>query len=358
MGILHLDIKADNVLLTGNMGNLTATLSDFGISIYVDDAKKGKRIKGVRVTIDYRAPEVLEYNLDGYMYNSAVDVWSLGILLLYTLSQQNIYYIKDEWTIPVVEEQLNALFRKENIRKTITSKLSSLSPQYKGRAIDLLIDILSISPTERITLNNLIKGNLFTDIKVEGIEGVIEPERQPSLPETIPCVKYISGLCFSLDKRLRVETLFLAIDLLFRCSKILKTTKDPNEDNLESNTVNIVIAATCIFMAIDIVDTDLLPTTDSLAFTSNAKYPNYKINGKDIINEQVRIIRILEGILYRRYLYHACKSKRQLTVTYNDILLSVEYTLVDIPRWIESISYPSEEIESKEITLNEFFISK
>ncbi|XP_069568482.1 ribosomal protein S6 kinase-related protein-like [Brachyistius frenatus] len=71
LGLMHRDIKMENVLLS-DRGHLR--LSDFGLSRRL---KRGGRAFTICGTIQYMAPEVLS----GGPYNHAVDWWSLGIML-------------------------------------------------------------------------------------------------------------------------------------------------------------------------------------------------------------------------------------------------------------------------------------
>ncbi|KAM9318725.1 ribosomal protein S6 kinase-related protein-like [Pholidichthys leucotaenia] len=76
LGIMHRDIKMENVLLS-DRGHLR--LSDFGFSCRL---KRGGRAFTICGTIQYMAPEVLS----GGPYNHAADWWSLGILLFSLLT--------------------------------------------------------------------------------------------------------------------------------------------------------------------------------------------------------------------------------------------------------------------------------
>ncbi|XP_033833285.2 ribosomal protein S6 kinase-related protein isoform X1 [Periophthalmus magnuspinnatus] len=71
LGIMHRDIKMDNILLS-DRGHLR--LSDFGLSRRL---KRGGRTFTICGTIQYMAPEVL----GGGPYNHAADWWSLGVML-------------------------------------------------------------------------------------------------------------------------------------------------------------------------------------------------------------------------------------------------------------------------------------
>ncbi|KAM6985183.1 ribosomal protein S6 kinase-related protein [Aplochiton taeniatus] len=70
-GIIHRDVKMENILLTDN-GHLR--LADFGLSRRLE---RGGRAFTICGTIQYMAPEVLS----GGPYSHAADWWSLGILL-------------------------------------------------------------------------------------------------------------------------------------------------------------------------------------------------------------------------------------------------------------------------------------
>ncbi|XP_051904050.1 ribosomal protein S6 kinase-related protein [Hippocampus zosterae] len=70
-GVIHRDVKMENILLT-DTGHLR--LADFGLSRRLE---RGGRAFTICGTIQYMAPEVLS----GGPYNHAADWWSLGILL-------------------------------------------------------------------------------------------------------------------------------------------------------------------------------------------------------------------------------------------------------------------------------------
>ncbi|XP_053543341.1 ribosomal protein S6 kinase-related protein isoform X3 [Ictalurus punctatus] len=74
-GVMHRDLKMENILLT-DQGHVC--LADFGLSRRLERGEKAFTICG---TIQYMAPEVLT----GGPYSHAADWWSLGILL-YTLA--------------------------------------------------------------------------------------------------------------------------------------------------------------------------------------------------------------------------------------------------------------------------------
>ncbi|KAK9521062.1 hypothetical protein VZT92_020901 [Zoarces viviparus] len=78
LGIVHRDIKMENILLS-DQGHLR--LSDFGLSRRL---KRGGRAFTICGTIQYMAPEVLS----GGPYNHAADWWSFGIMLFSLVTGQ------------------------------------------------------------------------------------------------------------------------------------------------------------------------------------------------------------------------------------------------------------------------------
>ena len=76
-GIIHRDLKLDNIIMTGLSEKADIRLVDFGLSKIIGDDEKCTEPYG---TLSFVAPEILE----GKPYDKSVDLWSLGIIA-YTL---------------------------------------------------------------------------------------------------------------------------------------------------------------------------------------------------------------------------------------------------------------------------------
>ncbi|XP_066534769.1 ribosomal protein S6 kinase-related protein isoform X2 [Hoplias malabaricus] len=124
-GIMHRDVKMENILLT-DQGHLR--LADFGLSRQL---QRGERTFTICGTIQYMAPEVL----CGGPYSHAADWWSLGILL----------YALAAGKFPLPPQQ-NHKIMLTTVNDHLYEMPSSFSP---GLAL-LLTELLTRTPVEAI----------------------------------------------------------------------------------------------------------------------------------------------------------------------------------------------------------------
>ncbi|KAI0320340.1 hypothetical protein OF83DRAFT_1105241 [Amylostereum chailletii] len=76
-GILHRDLKADNILVEQSG---VCKISDFGISKRTDDINGQNVLTAMQGTVFWMAPEVVNTGKGGY--NAKVDIWSVGCVVL------------------------------------------------------------------------------------------------------------------------------------------------------------------------------------------------------------------------------------------------------------------------------------
>lgn len=77
--IVHNDLKAENILFRSRKSDsMNILVADFGLARILPS---GEKLQGVRGTLSYIAPEVL----NGSGYDFAVDIWSVGVIVYFML---------------------------------------------------------------------------------------------------------------------------------------------------------------------------------------------------------------------------------------------------------------------------------
>ena len=123
-GMMHRDIKADNVMLTDPRGNgmLTPVLIDFSLAKLVNGSLYGQpntvfantqtkdalTHTGQIGTATYMAPEVFDSSSEG-SYNERSDLWSLGVVLLEMVRGETIQSLKTNQAMTMIQEALAKL---------------------------------------------------------------------------------------------------------------------------------------------------------------------------------------------------------------------------------------------------------
>ncbi|PFH50794.1 hypothetical protein AMATHDRAFT_144238 [Amanita thiersii Skay4041] len=137
-GILHRDLKADNILV--EMSGI-CKISDFGISKRTDDIGGGA-FTAMQGTVFWMAPEVINTQKKGY--NFKVDIWSVGCVVL------EMWAGKRPWT---GEEMVAVMFKlyQSKLPPPVPDdvSLSELADDFRKRCF-------AINPEERATAVELM----------------------------------------------------------------------------------------------------------------------------------------------------------------------------------------------------------
>lgn len=148
-GIIHRDIKAENVLLDSHM---TAKLSDFGLGTFYD----GSPLSSVCGTPLYYAPELCR----GEDYGLGVDLWALGVLLYVMLT--------DTFPFPGTS--------KREVQQQILGGQYWTPCYLSPEAIDLISKLLTGIPEERENIRDFM-GDTWVNLGEEQLKPYVEQPR-------------------------------------------------------------------------------------------------------------------------------------------------------------------------------------
>lgn len=131
--VVHRDIKPENILLATRDANTLIKITDFGLSKMIKNNSVLRTVCGTPIFV---APEILNTNQETDTYTNKVDIWSLGILLVFALSGMRPSY-----------NAANVTFcadPRNNVTATVQSlmkKMLSLDPNYRLSIDQVLVDL-------------------------------------------------------------------------------------------------------------------------------------------------------------------------------------------------------------------------
>ncbi|KAK3904683.1 hypothetical protein C8A05DRAFT_42299 [Staphylotrichum tortipilum] len=145
-GILHRDLKADNILLDLDG---TCKISDFGISKKTDNIYGNDKTNSMQGSVFWMAPEVVR--LEGQGYSAKVDIWSMGCVVLEMLSGRRPW-IKDE--------AVGAMYKIANGQSPPVPDDVQTSPI----ALAFMLDCFTVDATDRPTADVLLSQHPFPEL--------------------------------------------------------------------------------------------------------------------------------------------------------------------------------------------------
>ncbi|KAG9235234.1 BcBCK1, mitogen-activated protein kinase [Amylocarpus encephaloides] len=145
-GILHRDLKADNILLDLDG---TCKISDFGISKKTDNIYGNDASNNMQGSVFWMAPEVVRSQGQGY--SAKVDIWSLGCVVLEMFAGRRPW--SKEETVGAIYK-LGSLNEAPPIPDDVAQTISPL-------AVAFMADCFTIVPSERPTAETLLSRHPF-----------------------------------------------------------------------------------------------------------------------------------------------------------------------------------------------------
>ncbi|KAL3316610.1 Serine/threonine-protein kinase 33 [Cichlidogyrus casuarinus] len=150
-GIVHRDIKSDNVLLKKKARSpeeVVVKLIDYGLSVEID--RNHASLKDFCGTLSNMAPEVLE----GRLYTCQCDIFSFAAMLLFLLSKS----LPEVFTNPSKSALIS--FYNDHTEEDL---VSSLRIGYSVHCVDFLLAGLQLDPVIRISANQMKIHRWFCD---------------------------------------------------------------------------------------------------------------------------------------------------------------------------------------------------
>ncbi|KAF3179259.1 hypothetical protein TWF788_007065 [Orbilia oligospora] len=146
-GILHRDLKGDNILLDLDG---TCKISDFGISKKTEDIYGNDASNNMQGSVFWMAPEVVNPK-KGQGYSAKVDIWSVGCVVL------EMFAGRRPWEN---EETIGAIF-KIGSEKKAPPVPDDVSQHVTPEAIAFMADCHTTEPSERPTAETLLTQHPF-----------------------------------------------------------------------------------------------------------------------------------------------------------------------------------------------------
>ncbi|KAI1437344.1 hypothetical protein GGR50DRAFT_97595 [Xylaria sp. CBS 124048] len=147
-GILHRDLKADNILLDLDG---TSKISDFGISKKTDDIYGNDKSNSMQGSVFWMAPEVIRSQGEGY--SAKVDIWSLGCVVL------EMFAGRRPWS---KEEAVGAIYKIANGETPpINDEVRAAITPY---ALGFMLDCFTVDPQDRPTAMHLLRNHEFCEL--------------------------------------------------------------------------------------------------------------------------------------------------------------------------------------------------
>ncbi|CAD8048082.1 unnamed protein product [Paramecium primaurelia] len=146
MGIMHRDLKLENILFKEPDNYDSVVIADFGLATNVDQKPFLYTKCG---TPGFVAPEVINLKDDQLFYGSVCDMYSLGVILYILITGQPVFKGKSYNTI--------VRRNREAIVDFQTEKLNQVSDNQRS----LLIKMLQADPEQRITSKQALKHEYF-----------------------------------------------------------------------------------------------------------------------------------------------------------------------------------------------------
>jgi serine/threonine protein kinase len=147
-GVIHRDVKLENVMVERRDGRLKARLIDYGLACFVVPGQRETEPVG---TLKYAAPELIART----GYTAKADCWSLGVIL-YILLQGKVPFFGDS------EQQIANRIQHKRLDFT-SSKWASFSPS----CLEVLTGLMRRKEASRLSAEEVLRSEWALEEEVE-----------------------------------------------------------------------------------------------------------------------------------------------------------------------------------------------
>ncbi|KPI82819.1 putative protein kinase [Leptomonas seymouri] len=150
-GILHRDVKPHNIFLLED--GVTVRLGDFGISMQL--GRVGEKAKEACGSPYFMAPEIFEER----PYDSAADVWSLGVVFYQLLTHQLPFTASSVAALGALVRRGHYARLSDASPATAAAKAATYSKELRG----LVDSLLTVDPAARPTLRRVLRSRYLRE---------------------------------------------------------------------------------------------------------------------------------------------------------------------------------------------------
>jgi serine/threonine protein kinase len=178
-GFIHKDLKPANILLAHD-GRLM--IADFGLTAYLVKGSDVPQDFYFKSTTDDIEPPEGNHALNTPFIGKSYDIWSLGCVLAYIIRRGMDFnmYDRDEWSMDDWRNQVT-LYHYNRARKTILDyfhtnlalRTPKPSDKFMESAKDLLTQMLNTNPSERPTIDDILKHKWFDGLTISNAISIV-----------------------------------------------------------------------------------------------------------------------------------------------------------------------------------------
>lgn len=303
MGVFHRDLKSHNILINKDH---TTVVCDWGMSRFVS-ARDVQCFTGEVQTIWYKSPEVI---LGERRYESAIDMWSVGVIMCDLLSSGTYDALRGDCDI----DQLYRIFQLCGTPTEQTWPEVVMLPHFKTTfpqwtpatfdipctpdAMDLLQKLLTLDPAKRIDATAALNHPYFDKYRAapipqynikDNLTRIVEPididymQRQPDINEKMRLilVDWMVQVCDHFH--LEPSTYFLSVYYI----DLFLTRTEVTRAHLQ------LVGCACLLLASEI--NEVVP----LELSSIVEISDCNFTESNLFDTQIRVVKSLNNNLYR-----------------------------------------------------------